>query len=199
MKLACAPLQVALVSFVSLVSLVACGGAPKPLVDTTTMTAAPVPKEDSSKTAAEKWAESKTDKEVASSKSASREALDPLSESGALEEAAIPKIEITPKKELRSKSRGDLDAAANLVKSASSVEQAVSRLKSRLGRPTWTENGHRHVWVASEGARCHRLVLEADGTFVVEIASAAERTMLSALARQNLCTGEIERGMSGSR
>jgi hypothetical protein len=196
MKLACALAPV--VSLASL-SLLACGGAPKPVVDTTTTTAAPVPKEDSNKTAAEKWAESKMDKEVAEAKAAPREGLDPLSESGALEAAAIPKIELTAKKELRAKSRGDLDAAAGLVKSASSVDQAVAKLTTRLGKPTWTENGQKRVWVAAEGARCHRLVLDADGSFSVEAASASEWSMLSALASQNPCTGEIKRGGLGGR
>jgi hypothetical protein len=181
-----------------LLGLAACASAPKPAVATATTTAAEV-KPDDGKTAAERWAESKMDKEEASMKAGPREALDPLSESGALEASMIPKVELTPKKELRGKSRGDLDAAIGLVKSASTVEEAQKKLAVRLGKPTWVENGHKRVWVAADGARCHRLVLEEDGNVSVETAAKDDWTMLSALAKQNPCTGEIKRGLPGSK
>jgi hypothetical protein len=183
---------------VGVVGVVACGGAPKPAVATTTITAAPVLKEDS-RSAAERWAESKMDKEIAETKKQPREALDPLSESGALEAASIPKVELTPAKELRGKSRGELDAAIGVVKSAATVDEAAKKLVARLGKPTWIENGQKRVWVANDGARCHRLVLDADGSVEVQAATRSESIMLTALARQSACTGEITRGVPGSK
>jgi hypothetical protein len=99
---------------------------------------------------------------------------------------------------LGGKSRGDLDAAIGLVKSASTVEEAQKKLTVRLGKPTWTENGQKRVWVANDGSRCHRLVLEQDGSVSVDTAAKSDWNMLSALAKQNACTGEIKRGTPGS-
>jgi hypothetical protein len=127
------------------------------------------------------------------------EALDPLSVGGALEAASVPKIEQTPAKELRPKTRGDLEAAMAIVKNESTVERAVKRVTARLGKPTWIEDGMRRVWIAKDGKGCHRFVLDADGQADLESAQATEWRMLSALAQENACTGEIRRGVPGSQ
>jgi len=121
--------------------------------------------------------------------------LDPLAVDGITEAATIPEIVHTPAKELRRKSRADLDAALTLAKQAPSVDAAVDALVKRLGKPTWTEAGQRRVWVAPETGRCHRLVVDSDGAVELEVAPAGESKMLSAAARQKLCSGEITRGL----
>ncbi len=168
-------------------SISACASAPKPPVENTTTTSAALTKADESKPAA-KAAEPEA-----------KEALDPLGVGGALEAASIPKIEQTPAKELRPKSRGDLEAAMALVKNASTLDVAVKRVTQRLGKPTWIENGKKRVWIAKDGKGCHRFVLDADGQVDLESAPATEWRMLSALAQQNACTGEIKRGVPGSQ
>ena len=120
---------------------------------------------------------------------------DPLAVGGALEAASIPKIEQTPAKELRPKSRGDLEAAMAIVRSESTVERAVKRVTARLGKPNWTEDGKKRVWIAKDGKGCHRFVLDADGQADIDSAPASEWRMLAATAQQNACTGEIRRGV----
>lgn len=147
------------------------------------------------KTAAEAWAEAKIAKENETAKPRpTGEALDPLSEGAALEAANIPKIEKTDKKLVRSKTRGELDAALSVVKTASTVDEAATKLTARLGKVSWTENGSKRIWVALEGNRCHRLVLEADGSVNVETVAKSDVIRLTATVRQDPCTGEIERG-----
>lgn len=148
---------------------------------------------------AEKWAEQKVKEEAAKAKSSGVAAKggDPLAMNDALEESNIPKIELTPAREIRAKGRADLDAAMSLVSGETSVDGAAKKLSVRLGKPSWTENGSKRVWVAAAGAQCHRLVLEADGTAEVETASKSEWRMLTATARMNPCTGEIKRGIEG--
>ena len=108
---------------------------------------------------------------------------------------------ITPAAQVRVKSPRDLNAALDFVKAESSVEGATKVLSQRLGKPTWTEapksseNAKRRIWVAAAGAKCHRLILESDGSVEVETASRSEWRLLSASARQNPCTGEITRGL----
>jgi hypothetical protein len=187
---------------VALLALVACGSAPKPEAETarTKTTSAALTAEGSDtpapaeKTAAEKWAESKVAKEDAKVARPAGEGLDPLSEGAALEAANIPKIERTDKKLVRAKSRGDLDAALSVVKAAATVEEAVTKLTTRLGKVSWTENGSKHVWIANDGARCHRLILEGDGSVHVETVAKQDVNRLTTTVRQNLCSGEIERG-----
>lgn len=178
---------------------VACGSAQSPSTTRTTSAALTVEPADApaEKTSAEKWAEEKVlaDAKNAKAKGEKKEGGDPLAMNDALEDSSIPKVEATPAKELRGKSRGDLDAALALVKTESSVDGAAKKLTVRLGKPTWTENGSRRIWVAAAGAQCHRLVLEADGTVEVETASKNEWRMLAATAKQNPCTGEIKRGI----
>jgi len=156
------------------VSLVACASSappPKEPEKTTTTSAALVVKDDP------------------------RESGDPLAVGGALEAASIPKIEKTPAKELRPKSRGDLEAAMAIVRSESTVERAVKRVTMRLGKPSWTEDGKKRVWIAKDGKGCHRFVLDADGQADIDSAPATEWRMLAATAQQNACTGEIHRGV----
>lgn len=181
--------------------LVACGSAQSPGATRTTSAALTVEPAEAApaekKTSAEKWAEEKVLADAKSAKAAGekKEGGDPLAMNDALEDGSIPKIEATPAKELRGKTRGDLDAALALVKTESTLEGATKKLTTRLGKPTWTENGSRRIWVAAAGAQCHRLVLEADGTVEVETASKNEWRMLAATAKQNPCTGEIKRGI----
>lgn len=182
-------------------ALAACASAPKPEGETartkttsaamTVEGAEPAPAE---KTAAEKWAESKVAKEDAKVARPAGEGLDPLSEGAALEAANIPKIERTEKKLVRAKSRGELDAALSVVKTAASVEEAVTKLTARLGKVSWTENGSKHIWIANDASTCHRLILEADGSVHVETVAKKDMNRLTTTVRQNLCTGEIERG-----
>lgn len=159
----------------------------------------------SGKTAAEDWAEQKVAAEAETAKKEAREpreALDPLAMGSELEESSIPKTEITPASQVRTKSPAELNAALGLVKSESSVEGAAQKLTQRLGKPTWTEapkgaeNAKRRVWVANAGATCQRLVLEADGSVELDTAPKTEWRMLTASARQNPCTGEIKRGIT---
>lgn len=178
----------------------ACGSSQAPGATRTTSAAVTVERSDApvaEKSSAEKWAEQKVLADAKSAKQSGddKKGGDPLAMNDALEDSAIPKIEATPAKELRGKSRGDLDAALALVKTESSVDGAAKKLTVRLGKPTWTENGSRRIWVAKAGAQCHRLVLEADGTVEVETAPSSEWRMLAATAKQNPCTGEIKRGI----
>ena len=148
--------------------------------------------------AAEKWAEAKVAADAKQAKASGEKQTsgDPLAmQNDAMEAAAIPKIEMTPARQVRAHSRGELDSAMGVMKSAATVDEAAKKLTARLGKPTWTENGNRRIWVANAGAQCHRLILEADGSAEVETASKTEWRMLSATAKQNPCTGEIKRGI----
>jgi ferric-dicitrate binding protein FerR (iron transport regulator) len=186
----------------SLFFAAACGSAPagpKPAATPSSSSSsaeASEPRPATEKSAAERWAEAKTANEAAGTKrEREKDALDPLSLGGSLEASTIPKMELTPAKELRAKSRSDLNASLALLENASTLDEATAKLVARLGKPTWVEDGKKRIWVVKDGKQCHRLVLEADGTVEVETASASEWRMLSAVARQNPCTGEIERGV----
>ncbi len=120
---------------------------------------------------------------------------DPLAVDASLEAGAVPTIERTPAKELRAKTRGMLEAAMKAAQSAKDVDGAVKMIVARVGKPTWTEKGQRRVWVSAEKTQCHRLVLETDGSLELETQPASEWKMLSALTKQNACTGEIRRGI----
>jgi hypothetical protein len=186
--------------FAVAVTVVGCGSTQTAEQTRTTSAAITVePSQKNAPTEAEKWAEHKVKEEAAKAKSSGVAAKggDPLAMNDALEESNIPKIEMTPAREVRGKGRGDLDAAMALVQSETSVDGAAKKLTVRLGKPSWTENGKKRVWVAAAGAQCHRLVLEADGTAEIETASKSEWRMLTATARMNPCTGEIKRGIEG--
>jgi hypothetical protein len=128
---------------------------------------------------------------------AEKESLDPLSVGGSLEASAIPTVVKTPAKELRPLSRGELDAAMKILEGAGSPEAALKKIVARLGKPTWTENDKKRVWIAKEGKNCHRFVFDADGQADIESAPGTEWRMLAATARQNACTGEIKKGDLG--
>lgn len=126
-----------------------------------------------------------------------KESLDPLSVGGSLEASAVPNVVKTPAKELRPLSRVDLDQAMKVLEGAGDPDAAVKKLVARLGKPTWTENDKKRVWIAKEGKACHRFTLENDGQADIETAPATEWRMLSANAKQNACTGEIKKGDLG--
>jgi hypothetical protein len=182
-------------------SLLACGSAQTTSQTRATSAALSVeaPEQKATPTEAEKWAEQKVREEAQKAKGSgvAQKGGDPLAMNDALEESNIPKIELTPAREVHGKSRGDLDAAMKMLENESSVDGAAKKLTMRLGKPSWTENGKKRVWVATAGAQCHRLVLEADGTAEVETASKTEWRMITATARMNPCTGEIKRGIEG--
>ncbi len=166
---------------VGLLALAACG-SPAP-VGVTTPSAAALP--------------APTPKVAEPQGKATKESLDPLAVDGALEAASVPTVVMTPAKEVRAKSRGELDSAMGVLKNASTPEEAAKKVTARLGKPTWTENGKKRVWIAKDGKSCHRFVLDGDGQADIETALASEWRMLSALAQQNACTGEIKRGSLG--
>jgi hypothetical protein len=193
-------------SCLSSLSLLACGATQTAEQTRTTSAAITVeaPSQKAAPSEAEKWAEQKVKEEALAQKAKgsgsgfAQKGGDPLAMNDALEDSAIPKIEMTPAREVRGKSRGDLDAAMKMMESESSVDGAAKTLTMRLGKPSWTENGTKRVWVATGGgAQCHRLVLEPDGTAEVETASKTEWRMVAATARMNPCTGEIKRGIEG--
>jgi hypothetical protein len=187
---------------------IACGGAPKTPADANASGASPstepappiekIASREDMKTAAEKWAEAKSKAEPANVKGKS-EGLDPLDVGAELEASSVPKIAYTPKNEVRNLSRAAFDGAMGVVSHAKTVDDAAAKLVARLGKPTWIEDGKKRVWVAKDRAQCHRLVLDSDGSVEVETASLTEWRMLSALAQQSPCTGEIKRGVPGSK
>jgi hypothetical protein len=199
-------MKLALAASILGLALAACSSSPKPepaMASSVTLTSADASEaQPKTSTAAERWAEKKIAAEVADAKSGPRDGADPLAMNSELEESSIPDTVITPASQLRNKSPGELSKAIGVVKSASTVEGAVKKLTQRLGKPSWVEspksspNAKRRVWVAPAGSRCHRLVLEPDGSVEVEMASKNEWRMLTASARQNPCTGEIKRGIS---
>jgi hypothetical protein len=153
-------------------------------------------------TTAEQWAEKKVSADPDGTKAAPREAGDPLAMNSEIEESSIPKVDLTPASQVRPHSPGELNASVGLVASASSVDEAAKKLTQRLGAPSWIESlkgsdAKRRVWIAPAGPmKCQRLVLEPDGTVDVETSSKTEWRMLAASARQNPCSGEIQRGIS---
>ena len=173
--LVCLPVSVTLA-----MALAACGAAGTGAVGVTTPSAAVI-------TPVAKTEEPSTSK-----------SLDPLAIDGAFEAAAVPNVVQTPGKQLRPKSRGDLDSAMALLKNESTPEGALKKVTARLGKPTWIENGKKRVWIAKDGKSCHRFVLDTDGQADVETAPTTDWRMLSALAQQNACSGEIRRGGLGS-
>jgi hypothetical protein len=162
------------------VALAACSSPPKPAVNPTAITSAPVEPAATTTTAASKPASAPQEDPHA--------ILDPLALSGSL---SLPKIERTPKNQLRANSRGDLDAALAMAEKQKSVEAASSALVKRLGKPTWTEDGKRQVWVAATGDGCYRLVLEPDGSLEIDGAKKDQKMTLAPGTTQDMCTGEI--------
>jgi hypothetical protein len=103
----------------------------------------------------------------------------------------LPKIVVTPASQLRRKTRTDLERALAAAGHEATVDAAARRLVKRLGKPTWTEDNDKRVWVAVQGNACHRLVLRADGGMDIDGAAKNDWIMLSPVVRQNPCTGEI--------
>jgi hypothetical protein len=186
--------------------LIACGGAQKPAAaPPSTASAEAAPEQRSAGARPKAAAEDPADKGAAEPKAAEAKAKSaPKEESEALaahagpevEPAPVPKVDRTPAKKLRNKSRRDLDAAVGTVRLSSSTKGAAKVLTKRLGKPTWTENGKRLVWVApdaDDADQCHRLILEPEGSAQVTNASTSEWRRLAGAAQQNPCTGEIKR------
>jgi hypothetical protein len=116
---------------------------------------------------------------------------DPLGLDGAV--GALPDVVFTPRAELRRNGLGDLKEALSLATRESAPDAAAAKITRRLGKPTWVENGSKRVWVVGNGRRCQRLVLRGDGAIDLDGALRSEWTMLSTFARQNMCSGEIEK------
>jgi hypothetical protein len=106
---------------------------------------------------------------------------------------ALPEIVFTPKGELRKNGASDLKEAFALATRQSGTEAAATKLTKRLGKPTWVENGQRRVWVVGDAQQCQRLILNGDGSVDLDGAPRSEWTMLSTFARQNICSGQVER------
>jgi len=121
--------------------------------------------------------------------------LDPLARMGTRN---LPKIDMTPKKDLKRNSRATLDAALAAGQSASTLDEAVKAMEKRIGKPTWVEeDGKKRVWIVLEGSRCHKLTLDRGGDIDLEVAPTSEWHMLAVGARQNVCSGEIRAGIVG--
>ena len=149
--------------------------------------------------AAEVWAEQRSRAEAAAAPPPSLDAAnaDPLAVGEAIESAATTKVELTPVRELRRKTIRDLEDGRKIAENAETFEEAVQKLGVRLGKPTWVENGKKHVWVVRDSTHCYRLVLGADGSIETETVVANEMKMVSALSQQNACTGVIVNGVPG--
>jgi hypothetical protein len=98
---------------------------------------------------------------------------------------------MTPAGQLRKKTRADLEAAVEIAQRESTLDAAAQKLTKRLGKPTWVEDEKTRVWVATQGNACYRLVLRSDGGMDIDGALKTDWTVLSPVARQNRCTGEI--------
>jgi len=181
---------------VCLVVAACAGGAPAPAVSVTSANAGALPGPAKTDEASKPAPEASKAEAGEATKKASH---DPLAIDAELEAASIPTVELTPKNQLQARSRGDFDAAVTTLANETSLEGAVKKLVARLGKPTWVEGGKKRVWIAKDGKSCHRLVLDADGQAEVETAPQSEWRMLTALAQQNACTGEIKRGSLGGK
>jgi hypothetical protein len=159
--------------------LPACASAPRPAASAPTITSAPAPKASEEQTA------------PAQTKASDARAGDPLALTGAL---ALPKVEITPAKQLRRSSRADLEAALAGLAHQKDLEAAKAYLVKRLGKPAWIEDGQKRTWVALTPEGCYRLVLLADGTADLDGAGKGQTLTLAPGATQNMCTGEITTG-----
>lgn len=158
------------------------------------------PVEAPSQSAAEAWAEKKAHaEESAAPESSGSAGADPLAVGDTLASASTTKIELTNARELRRKTRRDLEDGQKIVEKATTFEEAVQKLGTRLGKPNWIESGKKRVWVVTEGTQCYRLMLDADGSTETDTASTTESRMLSALSQQNPCTGAVQNGMPGMK
>lgn len=151
--------------------------------------------------AAEAWAEKKSRAEAEAAPPSSLDGTDadPLAIGDAMESAATTKIELTPARQLRSKTVRDLEDGRRIAEKAETFDEAVRKLGVRLGKPTWVENGKKHVWVVRDSTHCYRLALDADGSIETETVLPNEWRMLSALSQQNACTGAVKNGIPGMK
>lgn len=159
------------------------------------------PPEPPKQSAAEAWAESRSREEAAAAPPSSLDerAADPLAVGDAMESAVTTKIELTPAKQLRTKTVRDLEEGRKIAEKAETFEDAVKKVVVRIGKPTWVENGKKHVWVVRDSAHCYRLALDADGSIQTETVAPNEWRMLSALSQQNACTGAVKNGIPGMK
>jgi hypothetical protein len=160
--------------------------------------AAPEPPKSS---AAEAWAEQKMRAEAAAPPPSATDAAgaDPLAIGEGMASASTTNVEVTPVRQLRQKTVRDLEDGRKIAEKADTFDDAVQKLKSRLGKPTWVENGKKHVWVVRDRTHCYRLVLDADGSIETETVVADEMRMVSALSQQNACTGVVVNGVPGMK
>ncbi|MBN9163993.1 MAG: hypothetical protein BGO98_13245 [Myxococcales bacterium 68-20] len=160
--------------------------------------AAPEPPKQSS---AEAWAEKRSREEAAAAPPSSTDAMaaDPLAIGDAMESAVTTKIELTPARQLRTKSVRDLEDGRKIAEKAETYDEAVKKLVVRLGKPTWVEDGKKHVWVVRDSTHCYRLALGGDGSIETETVTPNDWRMLSALSQQNACTGAVKNGIPGMK
>ena len=105
----------------------------------------------------------------------------------------LPKIEFTPEGQLRVNTKAKLQAALKAIKNQTSASAVQGILTRSLGKPTWIEDDAKHIGIANDATQCLRLVLQADGSVDFEALRSTESKTVSRTARQNLCTGKIER------
>jgi hypothetical protein len=197
---------------VSIVLLAGCASAPPttstpstPPVASAPAEAPPAPPaepepEEPQQTAAEKWAERSSRAEAAASpRPSNAAAADPLAIGDELESATTTKVEITPARQIRTKTARDLMDGRKIAENAPTYEEAAQKLNVRLGKPTWVENDKKRVWVVRDNTQCYRLVLDVDGSVVTETVPLNETRMLSALSQQNACTGVVTNGIPGMK
>lgn len=151
--------------------------------------------------AAEAWAEQKMRDEVAAAPPSAPDAAgaDPMAIGEGMASATTTNVEVTPVRQLRTKTVRDLEDGRKIAEKAETFDDAVQKLKSRLGKPTWIENGKKHVWVVRDSTHCYRLILDVDGSIETETVVAGEMKMLSALSQQNACTGVVVNDVPGMK
>ncbi len=193
----------------SALALFGCASAPKPAATPVAPPAAEAheetpapeveaPAEPPAQSAAEAWAERRSRAEEASAPpTADATASDPLAVDAAMQSATTANVQLTNPRELRRNAPRDLMDGRRIAEKAVSFEEAVQKVRTRLGKATWIEGGHKHVWVVKEGAQCYRLLLDSDGSVETDTATLTEWKTLSALSQQNACTGETKNGMPG--
>lgn len=160
------------------------------------------PEEEAPKqSAAEAWAEQKMRAEADAAPPSATDSVgaDPLAIGEGMASASTTNVEVTPVRQLRPKTVRDLEDGRKIAEKTDTFDEAVQKLKTRLGKPTWIENGKKHVWVVRDRTQCYRLVLDADGSIVTETVVADEMRMVSALSQQNACTGVVVNGVPGMK
>lgn len=105
----------------------------------------------------------------------------------------LPNIVFTPPSELRTSSRAKFNAALAAIKKLTTPSAAIASLTRSLGKPTWIEDEKVRVWVTREPTECVRIVVQDDGGVDFEVMRFTESKTISRSARQNLCSGEIEK------